>query len=54
MVAVFLAEEGDGAKLFSLLDGYVAVVGEGNVLAYACVYYALYLLNLLVGYLLEV
>ena len=52
-VTVLLTEECDGTQLLGLLDGYVAVVLEGNVLTYLVVDETLHLTNLLGGHLLE-
>ena len=54
VVAVLLAEEGDGAQLAGLLDGQVAVFVELDVGAYLGVDEVLYLAQLLIGDLLEV
>ena len=54
VVAVFLAEEGDGAELLGLLDGDVAMVLQGDVLADAGIDDALHLAQLLGCHLLEV
>ena len=53
MVAVLLAEQRNCTKFLSLLNGDIAVIGQRNILANACVHNALNLLNLLIGHLLE-
>ena len=49
LVAVFLAEEGDGPHLAGFVEGYVAMLVERNVLANHLVDQPLHLTHLLVG-----
>ena len=53
MVAILLAEQCYCTKLLGLFNGNIAVVGKGNVFAYAGVYNPFYLFNLFVCYFLE-
>ena len=43
LVAILFAKQGDGTKFLGLLHGYVAVVLQWNVLAYAAIDNALHL-----------
>ena len=54
LVAILLTKEGDGSKLFSLVEGHVAVLVQWNVLPDHVVNHTLYLTQLLVADLLKV
>ena len=54
LVAILLAEEGDSAKLLSLLNRSIAVLIQWIVGTDHLVYHVLYLAELLISYLLEV
>ena len=54
LVAILLAEEGDGTELACLLNGDVAVLGQGDVGTNLGVDDVLYAANLFIGHLLEV
>ena len=54
LVAILLAEEGNGAELACLLNGDVAVLGQGDVGTNLGVDDVLYAANLFIGHLLEV
>ena len=54
LVAVLLAEEGDGAEFLGLVERYVAVLIDMDVLTDHVVHHALYLTELFVGDFLEV
>ena len=53
-IAILLTKEGDGTQFACLLDGDVAVFGQGDVGADLGVDDVLYAADLLVGHLLEV
>ena len=54
LVAVFLAEQGDGPQLLGLVERHVAVLVNVDILANHVVYHALHLAQLLVADFLEV